>query len=250
MLINESPKLKNNYNICIDPYWPKEVSNFYYKLNREAPYMNNNYFNRNSETLIIDKKIDSKTEQIKRKIYDFLDLGTAEAFYFPNKNKITFYDQDTFSDYIYHELLHCFSSFYNYDTKECYTGFFQSYFKNGKFISFGRTLNEGYTSVLDNRYFHQSKVMDGYNNQRQIALAVEKIIGQETMERFYSEANLYGLVENLTLYNRKEKIVAFINYTDLLTNYFMLPKHTKKVLGDTNKFIEECQKSSYYKIKK
>ena len=64
----------------------------------------------------------------------------------------------------------------------------------------GIGLNEGYTELLAKRYFDKSN-NNGYIFETQIAKLLELIIGQEKMESYYFNANLYGLIEELRKYN-------------------------------------------------
>ena len=119
----------------------------------------------------------------------------------------------------YHELFHMSSCFYDRDKKIILCGFAQ----HNKSKKIGISLNEGYTEVMTMRYFNNSddkqKISYPYELSRNISLLIEKIIGQENMEKLYMTANLNCLVEKLSIYDTKENAIGFIQNTDYIHEY-------------------------------
>lgn len=100
-----------------------------------------------------------------------MDAGTT--IYNDSKNLFGIYAGDDLVNrgVIFHELFHLAS----YPT------------------NFKRGLNEGYTEALAHRYFSKTKM--AYNDNVYYALELEKIIGQELMEKAYSCGNI-NLIKN------------------------------------------------------
>lgn len=135
------------------------------------------------------------------------------GYYTPNNNKITLIEGAD-SNTIIHELFHMASSYVDKEHKITYTGFRQ----RGKELDLGKGLNEGYTELLANRY---SNTIDssGYIYETKYAKILEDIIGKELMQSLYLQANLKGLINELTNYQTEEKIMQFIQNMDILVKY-------------------------------
>lgn len=130
---------------------------------------------------------------------------------------------------IYHELFHMSSTkvFGNFS----YSGF--SLYNRTERKSIGIGITEGYTQLMTERYFgndsttrfleknygiENAKRIVGRSYQFQVLIAskLEEIIGKEKMEELYLNADLYGLVDELTKYSSKEEINDFISKMDFL----------------------------------
>ena len=85
----------------------------------------------------------------------------------------------------------------------------------------GIALNEGYTEHLNQQHFFPDYFDDSYLHEQSIAYEFEKIIGRVKMEKLYFEADLYGLIQELTKYASVEEIITFLRDFDKL--------HTKPV---------------------
>lgn len=133
---------------------------------------------------------------------------------------------------ISHELLHLSSTIINGKIK--YAGFNQS----SRDFDIGDGINEGYTSLLDKRYFNTNT--DSYNLYQQLVLLIEKIIGQEKMTKMYFEADLYGLIEELSKYCYKDTAYELIKNID-----FLFERTEKLEINNISENeIFECQQSS------
>lgn len=137
-----------------------------------------------------------------------------EGSYSASKNTI-YVKKSVFEDVLYHELLHMASTrIYN---GFAYEGF---YVANNSYI--GRSLNEGYTDLLCERLFNKKVT---YNYESLVALALEEIIGEKNMKKYYINYNLYGLINELSNYCDIKNIEYFISYTDLLTTRYISRNH-------------------------
>ncbi len=116
----------------------------------------------------------------------------------------------TFFNTIYHELWHLSSSVMQNNIK--FSGFSQN--------AFGRAINEGYTTLLTERYFPDPNREDSsYPIQRRVMQIIEMIVGQDKMEQLYLRANLKGLIENMTEYASEKEIMSFISDMDFVLDY-------------------------------
>lgn len=123
---------------------------------------------------------------------------------------------------IFHELFHFISSRgiiildqeKEYLLKAC--GFQRQKFKkNDNEVEYliGKGINEGYTDLLDIRYFNtpcESSLL-----LSNLAYLLELVIGKKEMEEAYTECNLSFIVESLTKYTSEKeakKIIGFYDY--------------------------------------
>lgn len=115
-------------------------------------------------------------------------------------------------DVITHELFHLSSN--PYDETDDHCGF--SYTIDDYLIGVG--LNEGYTELLNRRYF-DSRIETSYGNQIITSEYLEKIVGQKNMEKLYLNANLHGLIKELKKYYSLQEIERFIIAVDFTEQY-------------------------------
>lgn len=135
----------------------------------------------------------------------------ALAEYYLLHNKLRMKMKD-FKSVIMHEILHLASSVV---TKKCiYSGFQQVDRKSGSIIGIG--LNEGYTNLLDKRYFgdYEEKKKDDlrytYTVTTSIASLIENFVGKENMEQWYFSADLRSLVDYLSEYISRDECITFL----------------------------------------
>lgn len=115
-------------------------------------------------------------------------------------------------DVITHELLHLSSN--PYDETNDSGGF--SYNIVDYSIVLG--LDEGYTELLNRRYFN-SETKTSYENQIITCEYLEKIVDQKNMEKMYLNANLHGLIKELKKYYSLQEIERFIIAVDFTHEY-------------------------------
>lgn len=156
----------------------------------------------------------------------------ASGSYSPN-NTITVDERFLQGNYstTYHELFHMASSVC--DNKKHFTGFSITY---GLSVV-GKGLNEGYTEFLTKRYFNNGDLTDcSYRYLVYHAKLVEEIVGKEKMQSLYLNANLKGLIEELTNYSSIEDVMNFISAVDYIHEYIYCSNSSSnsKIISNLN----------------
>jgi len=116
------------------------------------------------------------------------------------------------NDSINHELIHMSAN--PYDETNDYGGF---YYTIDKYM-IGYGLDEGYTELLNKRYFN-SKTQNAYRLQIMICRYLEELVGQKKMEKMYLNANLFGLIKELKQTHDTKEIERFIAAIDFTHDY-------------------------------
>lgn len=188
------------------------------------------------EVVSQDKDIDLTTFYKNLKTLK-IGPGTNDLFnmgYDNLNNQIFFNDEETYKDSINHELFHVASSQIIGDT--IYTGFHQ-WDKNTKQV-IGLGLNEGYTEILQNRYFNKNH---GYPIQKIYIEQLEQIIDPTVLKKAYFSSNLKTIVNELEKYSKQEEIIKFITSLDLYT--FIINKNQIEKIysyGEVQSAITYC----------
>lgn len=131
------------------------------------------------------------------------------------------YIPDEFLVAISHELCHLASSI---RTDDCQFSGFSQFQKKGK-ILIGVGINEGYSCLLDERYFKEyvagksEYLKDTYMVVKQIAGMLETLIGQEKMENWYFTADLKSLVDYLCQFMDYDEVICFLLAVDNIFFY-------------------------------
>lgn len=150
-----------------------------------------------------------------------IGLGTDDLFnmgYDNLNNQIFFNDEETYYNSINHELFHVASNKIVGDV--IYSGFYQ-WNKNTKTV-IGLGLNEGYTELLQRRYFNKE---NGYSIQKLYIEQLEQIIDPLILKKAYFASDLNMIIKELEKYSKKEEIIKFINSLDIYT--FTINKNLK-----------------------
>lgn len=164
-----------------------------------------------------------------------------------NKIKI---ESGTFSNTVMHELFHMATTINT--VNETHSGFLTHI----SFLELGRSINEGYTEIMTNRYFHYSIDNSGYAEQIILCKELEDIVGKEKMEQLYIGADLNGLIKELSKYAKTEDVINFIKAMDeILTisnkvgNYKLIKpalKHMTEIMNtkkiEVNLFLDTIKK--------
>lgn len=179
------------------------------------------YFYNNMDTLI-SKYLRLSLKKHKLKLYN------ADGMYLIVDNELLFTDKGS----VYHELFHLLSSTYDSKKKKVYSGFSQG----NRRVDIGVALNEGYTELLSSRYFGNENT-GVYPIEVQMAILIEKIVGESTMEKLYSEANLEGLIDEIDKYaNDRKSILNTLIVLDRAHDlFYFCEETTNNVLA-----LEEC----------
>ena len=212
--------------------YEEKIEAFRHTLKENMPYVDLSYFDRNLSDLVITEK------RISDNITGRYNVGL---------NIIELLNEDS-GDSITHELLHLSSAFYNNNMRFC--GFRQS----DDEIDIGRGLNEGYTSLLDDRYFLEdcSKI---YYLLMIISSCIEEIVGKENMEKMYFDANLYGLIEELKKFVDEDAVYDLIKNIDFLyykftVNHIPSEEETKYIESTCGKISAILLKCYFVKLLK
>lgn len=88
---------------------------------------------------------------------------------------------------------------------------------------FGVGIKEAYTCILDLRYFGNEEKKEYYRGiypiSRTLVELLEKLLGRDNMERWYSQADLQSLVEALSKYFGRNMAIRFIDAIDKISYY-------------------------------
>ncbi len=175
------------------------------------------------------------------KIKRFFNIFTsADGKYDAQKNVITLYSFNPKN--LTHELFHSTGSYFIETDDYIFiaTGL-KKYFiiYNNKIVSVGTGINEGYTELLNFRYQKGNKFV--YREQRKIVEALEMIISQYKMERYYLKADLNTLVDTLVYYSSQEDTMNFLYNTDVdVKYYFTLLFKRPKIRDEVRKYLLNC----------
>ena len=176
---------------------------------------------------------------------DEMNISYASGEYNPWDNKIT-HNKYKRKEAIMHELLHSASRIKTDD--RCFVGFMQT-LPNEYCIGVG--LNEGYTALLDDRYFldysehKKEQVNKIYPCSKYICNILDYLIGKDKMEEYYFNADLLSLFKELASYSSNSKAYKFLLNFD---HYFMeadtkeIPNMFKVInqYDDIILFLSEC----------
>ena len=219
-------KTKNNYTIQKNNAYSKIYDSPQMLFNKNEKYLFDEKFNKYINTFVelisknpnIDLKLfyeNLKTLIIKERKKFFIKTHT-KGHYNSYDNKIVVIEEDNFYS-IYHELLHCASR--KITENKMNTGFHKFVVdeKNKKILfNVGKALNEGYTTLLEKRYFdsveHTQK--RGYVIEEFIATMLEKIVTNKEMEKLYFNADFDGLISYLKDFSNEEDIYLFFKFFD------------------------------------
>lgn len=81
-------------------------------------------------------------------------------------------------------------------------------------IEIGRGINEGYTDLLNGRYFHPDKLVNNRHALQLIAYGIETIVGVKKMQQLYFTNDLEGLVREMTRYTSRENVITMLLEAD------------------------------------
>ena len=200
-----------------------------------------------SENLtLLNNNIKSLKVKIKYIAPEILLLKFASGTYNVKKNKIeliNFFKEVTTN----HEFFHMATSLYYKKGKLGFAGFQQiNYLKEE---SIGHGLNEGYTEILVNRYFNeQNKFIDySYDVCKFFVSKLEEIVEKERMEKFYMNADLFGLANYLTNFDEQKHVMTFIIKLDSLVRR---ASETNQKKLETYYDLLECYLAKWYICKK
>lgn len=222
------------------------VLNFYQTLEKNFSHCDLSAFYSNISSL----KINSSDESFLLKLLSIVSGSITGGAYSSKYNKIHIGDNPLGRKYLKkdilaHELLHMASSRRDKD-KSC-----SGFHIKGKNISIGEGLNEGYTELLNGRYFSDVRKSDSYYDLQMIAAGVESIIGQQNMEQAYFVNDLNGLVSELARYSSVDQAIELIvKIDDLLgRKYRSNPEKAVKAAAEIREDIANIKLNKLKKQK-
>jgi hypothetical protein len=133
-------------------------------------------------------------------------------------NNVILYAKEHHLTNIMHELLHVSTRRQN-DDGETFVGFMQIN-RYGHVI--GEGLNEGYTSLMNERYFSKYDTSEDkvsqkvYSNTKYICEIIEVLLGKDVVEKYYMNADLYNLYLDIGFYSDRYSVTRFIRLVDIL----------------------------------
>ena len=171
-----------------------------------------------------------------------IDNMKMNGYYEPYQNYIVV-KKEKYLKTLPHELFHVTTSRVSGNDSIC--GF--HYLSKG--LSIGMAINEGYTDIMANRYFNSDISCSFYAREIKYYDVLEEVLGTETIEKLYMNANLVGFIKELSNYKDEKEVINFIVKTDdILRNerntkydkgtYNQVKKHdiTNKII-DVNMFL-------------
>ena len=114
---------------------------------------------------------------------------------------------------INHEILHLASSPFAFNQENCRQSGFQIVFDD---IPFGTGFNEGYTELLNRRYFEDEDYNTDYYTTNVYLMRMFELLydSPKDMEKDYFSANYKGPIDVFRQYGSTEELEAFMNYLD------------------------------------
>lgn len=212
-----NPSILNNF----DDKFIQYINKFLNTLEAKNPNIDLNLFYKN----LIDLSIKEKKNFNRFKLFK----TAINGMYNFKINQIEVL-KNNYSFTIFHELLHCAS------TRKDGNVFLSGFYKKDKKSSMGRTLNEAYTNLLEERYFEDNFKSNAYDNIKHIVKTIELLIGKDKMEKLYFTGNLNDLIKEFEKFGaNKQQILFFIDELDYI----------RYNLGfDENRYL--CQKAIYH----
>lgn len=221
------PPVKDTYGCEIGEEYDNIIDYFNDFITKRMPGFDPSIFYKNYPTLKVLLK--EKKDMNRNKLFAIKKRAKV-GYYDSNTNSIVSSDE-MIDDVIWHELLHV-SSFIRC-RNETHCGFCV---RRNDSVPIGNGINEGYTELLNERYFTPNYNRHSYNIERKYMHIIEYIVGQSNLINMYSSANLEGFIRHLEQFIDRRSIITFIHNLDFIT----ITKDNKNDL--INKSIRSCYK--------
>lgn len=183
------------------------IMNFYKTLSRNFALLDMSLFSRNIAGLNIIHHGFAYEKIFKHSHLsgEYLPLGNTIKI---NKHRV--------NDSIYHELFHMASTYCSKD-EVIHSGFSVQSPVGLYSVLIGVGFTEGYTEVLNKRYFQDETYDYSYQLQAEISFLTEQLIGRKKMESLYINADLKGFVQEFSKYADVNQIINFIRMVDKIS---------------------------------
>ncbi len=186
------------------------IEKFQGVLEQEFSDCNLDAFYENIKTL----KIEQKNLDLYNKLKHLKGQTGAAGYYRINRNKIRAEDDNDWSyveSTLFHELLHMATTRRNFKASFC------GFHLNNKVSSIGTGLSEGYTELLNSRYFSKRR-SESYISLQQMSSMIEGIVGEKFMKSAFFSNDLNAVINELAKYSSREKAVEVILKMDKLVD--------------------------------
>ncbi len=195
-----------------------KIYQFYQKLSQEIKIDHLTNFLTNAQTVTVSNEKLTMTKRIIE-----IENGLIKfAEYNPNKNEITIYHNFVKSA-INHELLHLAS--FNSCTQQVGLSYYDH--EENK-ILIGKGITEGYTELLNRRYFNSKNL--SYPKLKKIAELIELFYeDKKDMEADFFHANFYNLLAHLTQSISYDEAINMLIDTDYILYHPHDNKHFKNI---------------------
>lgn len=184
--------------------------------------------------------------KLKNFLYRFCYMKVTGE-YLVKENEIHLYVNRGQRTTLTHELLHLSSSYVNEESKHYQIGFYQE----NPTLVLGDALNEGYTEYLTNKLFHLGYNSSDYLYESIIAMLVEEVLGDQTMQKLYFTGDLYNLINNLCQYTTIDNVKKFLFLADyVLNNRYKMTREKASVesISYINQFLLEVYTNKLIKL--
>lgn len=208
--ITEEEQKKLSLNECLNfEENNRVIGHFITVLEETLSHCNLSSLYKNIQTLSIIEK----PKTIKEKLLEFFSIKEA-GHYSQKSNCIRIHTKKDISEDYYdstktHELIHMATTRKDGDIYLC--GFNQYKYP----IDFARGLNEGYTELINRRYFSR-RGAGSYQELQPIAAQIEKLVGRKQMEKFFFSNDLDGLITSMEKYTSRESVLRLIQKMDYI----------------------------------
>ena len=157
-------------------------------------------------------KIDTDFSNLFLRLIKYKIFINSYGQYDCAKNEILVFDEKLTT--LFHELLHMASSIYFDKLKISLSGF--SIYNDANKLRKYEALNEGYTELLNLRYFNEFSIKndDCYEKEKFAAFIVEDIVGKSLMTNSYFKADIKPVIRKLSCYGEWENLKLFLNDLD------------------------------------
>lgn len=195
---------------------------------------------KNDNLKLLNFNITTLKIKIKYIAPEILLLKFNSGKYYIKRNKIIILNSFK-EESLSHELLHMASSIYDPRYNIAFCGFQQINFNKKETV--GKGLNEGYTDLLNKRYFNDRTKYSSYAYDLCMFFSekLEQIVEKDKMEQFYLNADLFGLFKYLNNFDEGKNIVCFFVILDILVDNISYSKR--------NKYEKACELIELYLAK-
>lgn len=183
---------KQKYIRVYDKYFCDMIEYFVKTIQEKNPNFDlSNFYNKFKDIMYFDIKFPR----------------VVKGMYNPFFNKITNLNHSDDADLtLTHELFHAAASKNHFSS-----GFYHTILSKGHVsykLQIGKWLNEGYTELLNIRYFG-SNFGRSYIHEVFLMNKLEHIIGKDKMEQLYINSDLKGLINEINKYLSKKETMTF-----------------------------------------